>query len=43
MGGKIGIHIQSGNELLGSCWWANVCQKLDKQLQADGPKDVNDY
>lgn len=34
---------QSGNELLASYWWALVCQKLDKQLQADGSKDVNAY
>ena len=43
MGGKVGIHVQSGNELLASWWWAIVCQKLNKQLQADKSKDVNAY
>ena len=37
------VNVRSGNELLASCWWALVWQKLDKQLQADKSKDVNAY
>ncbi|EDR04742.1 uncharacterized protein LACBIDRAFT_330347 [Laccaria bicolor S238N-H82] len=31
------------NELVARCWWALVCQKVDKQLQADGSNVVNAY
>ena len=30
------VNVWSGNKLLASCWWALVCQRLGKQLHADG-------